>query len=241
MSRPPYRALVVDDEAAVRQLTVRSLAREGFICDAAACGREAGDLLDGRDYELVVTDLRMPDGNGHALAVDLLERKNRPLIAVLTGVVEPKLAKDLVARGVDELMFKPVDYILFAAKLKAMVDRHIAQRQSNKTTIESTNPQQPLADCVSIDPAELEAKLSQVSRILPLSQAALDVYNLTDDEKRSGQEIAAAIQCDAALTAELLRLANSSFYNPTAEKISDLGHWDRAGFQSQIRAAGRSH
>jgi hypothetical protein len=55
--------------------------------------------------------------------VDLLKVTERPLIVILTGVFEPRLARDLIARGVDCVDFKPVRYDLFAAKVKAMTDR----------------------------------------------------------------------------------------------------------------------
>lgn len=123
MTTHSYRALVVDDDLAVRCLTIYALAIEGFACDAAADGLQAKEMLASASYDLVVTDLRMPGCNGHALAVDLLEGKRRPVIVVLTGCYEPRLAKDLVVRGVDCVEFKPVRYDLFVAKVKAMVDR----------------------------------------------------------------------------------------------------------------------
>ena len=123
MTTHSYRALVVDDDPAVRSLTIHSLAIEGFACDAAADGLRAKEMLASAGYDLVVTDLRMPGFNGHALAVDLLKEYRRPVIVVLTGVFDPRLAKDLVVRGVDCVEFKPVRYDLFAAKVRAMTDR----------------------------------------------------------------------------------------------------------------------
>src|ERR1700761_6227973 len=115
----PYRALVVDDEAAVQSLCVRALQQQGFCCDTAADGQQAEARAAETTYDVVVTDLRMPNKHGHALAVGLLTLKPRPVIVVHTGVVEPKLAKDLLARGVDDILFKPCDFGLLAAKVKA--------------------------------------------------------------------------------------------------------------------------
>lgn len=134
MNSPAYRALVVDDEPAVRRLTVDCLQREGFQCDAAGDGHAALELVEHHPYDLVVTDLRMPNGHGHSLAVQLLARDRRPVVAVLTGVAEPKLAKDLIARGIDELTFKPVDFTLLGAKLRAMVNRRAVDNKSRGST-----------------------------------------------------------------------------------------------------------
>lgn len=116
-----FRAVVVDDEEAVRALAARALSDEGFRCDQAADGQEAEGLLEQGRYDVVVTDLRMPRENGHALATKILARRPRPVIVILTGVLEPSLAEDLIARGADEILFKPVDYKEFASKVKQLV------------------------------------------------------------------------------------------------------------------------
>jgi DNA-binding response OmpR family regulator len=123
MTKNSYRALVVDDDPAIRHLTIHALAHEGFVCDAAVDGLHAKEILTSARYDVVVTDLRMPGFNGHALAADLLKVNEHPAIVILTGVFEPRLAKDLILRGVDCVEFKPVRYDLFAAKVKAMTDR----------------------------------------------------------------------------------------------------------------------
>lgn len=119
MKDVPYQILVVDDEAAVRELTIRALDAAGFDCLPAINGEQALKMLEMKSYDAVVTDLRMPSLHGHALAVDLLARDQRPLIFVVTGVVEPKLAKDLLSRGVDDVFFKPVNHEMLAVKIAA--------------------------------------------------------------------------------------------------------------------------
>ena len=123
MTNMVYRALVVDDDAAVRKATIRAFAEERFSCDAAANGAEAKQMLAAKHYDVVVTDLQMPNGHGHALAMDLLALDDRPAIAILTGMLDPRLAKDLIGRGVDLVEFKPVRYDLLIAKIKALVNR----------------------------------------------------------------------------------------------------------------------
>ncbi|MCA9118753.1 MAG: response regulator [Planctomycetaceae bacterium] len=122
MSDSPFQVLVIDDEASVRELTIRSLDRAGFECVPAINGEQALKMIEMKEYDAVVTDLRMPNLNGHALVVDLLAREHRPLIYVVTGVVEPKLAKDLLRRGIDDIFYKPVDHAMLAIKLAARLE-----------------------------------------------------------------------------------------------------------------------
>ena len=46
---------------------------------------------------------------------------HHPVIVVVTGVIEPKLARDLLTRGVDDIFFKPVNHKLLAVKLFALL------------------------------------------------------------------------------------------------------------------------
>jgi DNA-binding response OmpR family regulator len=121
-----YRALIVDDEPQVRHATARALSPIGFDCELASDGRDALEFIQHTKYDLVVTDLKMPDVNGHKLATKLLSLEPRPIISVLTGVEEPKLARDLTTRGVERIYYKPVDYKEFASDLAALVEKREA-------------------------------------------------------------------------------------------------------------------
>ena len=52
--------LVVDDEGAIRYSISKTLQRVGYQVDVAASGEEALDMLRRRDYDVVLTDIRMP-------------------------------------------------------------------------------------------------------------------------------------------------------------------------------------
>ena len=70
--------------------------------------------------------------------------------------------------------------------------------------------------------AEFNEQLGRVSQVLPISAAALDVYAMTQNLEWDLSQIAAAVQRDAALTTEVLRMANSSYYNPPGRLIVEL-------------------
>ncbi|HYO24486.1 MAG TPA: HDOD domain-containing protein [Lacipirellulaceae bacterium] len=223
------RALVVDDEQIIRMLNVRALRDEGFFCDSAADGHEASALLAMHDYDVLVTDLKMPNRHGHALVCEALELAPRPVIIVLTGVAEPKLARDLLVRGVEEVSFKPTDPFILAAKARAMVlRRQRAEARSISTAASGSSGLiarlAPFAETEEgpVDAAALDSKLTDVAAVLPISSAALDVYEMTRSCDWGVPQIAAAIQRDPSLAAEVLRLANSSFLNVTGKRISDL-------------------
>ncbi len=240
-----YRVLVVEDDAMIRRLTQRALTNEGFACDSAADGNEAAGMLGATDYDVVVTDLRMPNKHGHALSVELLAMDKRPLIFVLTGVLEPRLAKDLLCRGVDDIVFKPVDYSTFAAKVKAFADRrHV--HHSLRSPLESLSvvaneepdhpgtiacrtaaggraPGEEPSEPVRVSARHFEDELRKIPEVLTIAPSALHVYRKASADGVDLNQLAILISNHELLADEVLRLANSEFYNRSGERIPDLG------------------
>jgi len=76
--------------------------------------------------------------------------------------------------------------------------------------------------CGRVSRAAFEKTLGNVSHVVPISAAALDVYEMTQNLQWDLSQIAAAVRRDAALTTEVLRMANSSYYNPPGRHIVNL-------------------
>jgi DNA-binding response OmpR family regulator len=226
MAAVTHRALVVDDEAPIRKLVAISLRKMGYQCELAADGEEAARLSAKSKFDVVVTDLKMPNKNGHALALDLLQQQERPLIVVYTGVIEPRLAKDLLARGVDDILYKPLDFGVLAAKVSALVERRSpadadqyeskSGKRASSTDAAQNSPTGPISF------SQLNAKLAELSTVLPVSKTALDVYHMTRGDDWQVSQIGAAIQRDGSLAAEVLRIANSSLYNRAGRRLINL-------------------
>jgi HD-like signal output (HDOD) protein/CheY-like chemotaxis protein len=223
-----FRALIVDDDVSMQRLGSHALRQHGFQCVAACDVREAKERLADNHFDVVVTDLRLPQKNGYSLVLELLQAPDRPIIVVCTDVIDARLTKDLLMRGVDDIFAKPVHGAFFAGKIRALLDvrltlktaRPVAVRESaivaEPADDESGAPQLPI--CLN----QLNRKLALLSDVLPVSDAALDVATMTRSCEYSVSQIAAAIQRDAALTATVLRLANSPLYNHACRQILHL-------------------
>ena len=93
--------LIVDDDHTICAVASIALANEGFACETASNAHEAEKLIARHHFDVLITDLRMPGKNGHALSVEVAAKPLGPMIVVFTGCHEPRLAKDLLKRGVD--------------------------------------------------------------------------------------------------------------------------------------------
>ncbi|HEX5077995.1 MAG TPA: PAS domain S-box protein [Geminicoccaceae bacterium] len=88
------RILVVDDEPEIARLLTDILEGDGHETAAASSGREALDWLSGREVDLIISDLRMPDMDGPALYRALAERRPE-LLTRLVFITGDTLAADI--------------------------------------------------------------------------------------------------------------------------------------------------
>ncbi|MBI2478657.1 MAG: HDOD domain-containing protein [Planctomycetia bacterium] len=223
MNSPNPKALLVDDTSLFRTLARRRLEALGIGCDEAATYGEAERLLNANEYALLVTELHLPDRHPYHLVMEMLRRPTRPLIVVATDIREPRLAQHLFDEGVEDILFKPVDYALMAAKLKVLAMRwqkqwspssHFAKQQASTT--DSCLGEQHVSS------EDIETKLTHLTGMLPLSTTAFDVFNATRENRFDAKAIEKVIAKEASLAVELLRLANSNAYNSSTEKITSL-------------------
>lgn len=106
---PPAHILVLDDEPDLRTLYELTLLREGHRVHSAANLAEARECLQQQRFDLVITDMRLPDGQGLSLLRELAE-ENRPERAiVITAYGSAESAVEALKQGAFDYLTKPVD------------------------------------------------------------------------------------------------------------------------------------
>lgn len=115
-SRTP-RALVVDDMRSVRETVCQILEEGGFKTAQAHCSSEALKMMDSSSYDLVVTDLKMPDGDGIGLMEEMKRREIKCPVIVLTSFGSFCSRVKAIAKGAYMHIDKPfkADRLLTAA------------------------------------------------------------------------------------------------------------------------------
>jgi putative nucleotidyltransferase with HDIG domain len=129
-ARKLVRILVVDDEAPVRTMIAAALGRQGFSIELAAGANDALETLELNNFNLVLTDIVMPDVNG----ITLLERihalqPNLPVVMV-TAVHDITVAIDAMRRGAYDYLLKPFE----REQLLATVERALNYRRALEET-----------------------------------------------------------------------------------------------------------
>ena len=93
VARPPYRALVVEDDPAIRRLIGKLLGRLKIVIDVAADGRTAITKLRAQSYSVLILDLMVPELDGFGIIEFLKSEKMSIPVAVVSAVSQQALTK----------------------------------------------------------------------------------------------------------------------------------------------------
>jgi len=99
--------LVVDDESSIRDFVSRALSHAGFTVDTAIDGNSALSILASKSFDLVLTDIVMPDLDGVALSLKISKDFPDTKIMMMTGYSNQKERAYNLDFLVDEIINKP--------------------------------------------------------------------------------------------------------------------------------------
>jgi DNA-binding NtrC family response regulator len=125
-----FRILVVDDEAAMREILAQRLEGWGYEVLLAADAETAGELAEGEDPQLVISDVVLPKTTGIQLLPRLKAgRPDRPVILITAhGSIDD--AVEAMKRGAHDFLTKPLDYESLRATLEEVRGRIEAGRST---------------------------------------------------------------------------------------------------------------
>lgn len=112
------RILMVDDELNVCTGCKRMFEDEGYITEYALSGKEGIEMIGTNDYDLVITDLKMPDVSGMDVIKTVKERRPETPVIMITGYPSRPTAVEAMKLGAADYIPKPFkpDEIIKAVK-----------------------------------------------------------------------------------------------------------------------------
>ncbi|HAU58657.1 MAG TPA: sigma-54-dependent Fis family transcriptional regulator [Comamonadaceae bacterium] len=121
MNAPAASILVVDDEPDLRTLYELTLLREGYRVETAATLLEARQQLQAKRFDVVISDMRLPDGFGMELLHDLRDQQRRERCVVMTAYGSAENAVEALRSGAFDYLTKPVDLKQFRSVVASAV------------------------------------------------------------------------------------------------------------------------
>ena len=207
---PGPRILIADDDADLRALLSQRLEAEGFEVLQAADGAEALRLLEFESPAVAFLDVNMPAFTG--LQVCERARKSawggRIPLLVLTSLSDPSTVDRAMRAGATGYLLKPprVEDVLAEVRRLAGPDRA---------------PLPPEAPGEGEITPKMEALLEQVGTLPAVPMVTRKLIEVLNNPSAGARELSKVISLDPAITAQVLRLANSAYYGQ-AGKVSDV-------------------
>ncbi len=115
--------LVVDDEPIARENVAFFLKRNGFSAHMAGSGEEAARMIAERDFDVVVTDVKMGPLDGMALLDAIRGERPDTQVIIVTGYATVDNAVDAMRRGADHYLSKPLNMEELLATVRQAVRR----------------------------------------------------------------------------------------------------------------------
>ena len=117
------RLLIVEDDKLLNSTLVFNLSSFGYMIDSAMTKQEAENFCKKQDYDLIVLDVNLPDGNGFDLCVEIKERRPDTAVIFLTANdMESDMLKGFEL-GADDYVTKPFPISVFRKKVAVVLER----------------------------------------------------------------------------------------------------------------------
>lgn len=163
-SKPALRALLADDDPIVRELGFSSLRSNGFSVDQACDGAEAIGLIDSNRYDLVLTDLSMPNADGFDVLAHIRGHKvnvHIPVIVITSSDDYASIERSYAA-GATSFVAKPVNWTMFYHHLRFVMRAQAQDAELRKARQVAETVSKFKSNLLSVLSHELRTPLHQL-------------------------------------------------------------------------------
>lgn len=120
------KILIVEDDKALNNGIKLSLNENNVL--QAFCLKEARSLLKSTNFDLIILDINLPDGNGIDLCVEIREKSFVPIIILTANDMEIDIVTGLES-GADDYITKPFSLMVLRARIRALLRRNGTQAE----------------------------------------------------------------------------------------------------------------
>ena len=113
------RILIIEDEITLNRTLQEGLSDFGYQVDTAENYKDAEYFIDIRNYDLVLADWMLPDGDGIELCKIVKNRSNRTAVVILSARDDKDSEIEALKSGADDYIKKPFDFDILLARIEA--------------------------------------------------------------------------------------------------------------------------
>ena len=169
------KALVIDDEQIVLDSVSKILKEEKYEVDVSLSGRQGLDWAIQKQYDIVLTDIRMPDIGGMRVLRDIKRAKPSLPVVMITGYASVKSAVQAMKLGAADYLEKPFTPEELLKAVASALNRAASRPPEEQTLIHKEEMIKVLERAASDN--------EFIANLLYSGADALDEYSLTGPEK----------------------------------------------------------
>ncbi len=228
-----HRVLIVEDDSTVREQLAGALEDEGFNVGAVPSVEEALESLAVGEFDLIITDLRLPDGSGLKVVETARERQPDCPVLVVTAYASVDTAVEAMRRGAFHYLPKPfsLDGLLVEVEKAVEHGRLLRERRSLR---ERLSAERGLGKLLGESPA-----MHQLKEMIRGAAAASSTVLITGETGTGKELVANAVHYESARAGGPLVKVNCAALTESLLESELFGHERGAFTGAEKSRAGR--
>ncbi|WP_339703355.1 sigma-54 dependent transcriptional regulator [uncultured Marixanthomonas sp.] len=174
-----HKILIVEDDIAFGKMLATFLERKKFSVTTTSTGTNGKELLKDEEFDLLITDLKLPDTNGMALLEHVKETYPKTRVILMTGYAEVNTAVEAIKKGALDYIskpFRPEELLMIIEQASESLEKPVTEQPKK-----SSSQQKPASS------SNTEAKAVQKQESNPKPPESNFVTGISESSKKFNQ------------------------------------------------------